>query len=192
MDGNQNGDYDDDGDDDEVFALKGIDDDDSEEDEGFYEDDDDKVLDVEAEIETEAPDTKKKSKHSRKGKTAESPEPEEEEEEEEREEGWGRGRAAYYSSNAVELESDDEEGHELEEQEAKRLQAAVRKEMTDDDFGLNDNPEVMQKDSDMEYGDCCSLYPFVIITDPLQVASQRAHLRSFLHYLRIKKVCSVI
>ena len=189
MDGDQNGDYDDDGDNDEVFALNGIDDD-SEEDEGFYVDEDDKILDDEAEIEAEAPATKKKSKHSRKvkGKTAESPEPEEEEEEEE---GWGRGRAAYYSSNADQLESDDEEGNELEEQEAKRLQAAVRKEMTDDDFGLNDNPEVMQKDSDMEYGHC-SLYPFAIITDPLQVALQRAYLRSFLHYLQIKRACSVI
>ena len=164
LDGNQYDDYDDNGDDDEVFALKGIEDDDSEEDDGFYEDEDDEILDDEAEIETEAPGTEKKLKHSRKvkGKTAESPEPEEEEEEE----GWGRGRAAYYSSNAVELESDDEEGHELEEQEAKRLQAAVRKEMTDDDFGLYDNPEVMQKDSDMEYGHCSSLYPFAIITDP--------------------------
>ena len=162
MDGDQYGDYDDDGDDDEVFALKGIDDDDSEEDEGVY-DEDDEILDDEAEIETEAPSTKKKSKHSRKvkGKTAESPEPELEEEEE----GWGRGRAAYYSSNAVELESDDEEGNELEEQEAKRLQAAARKEMTDDDFGLNDNPEVVQKDSDIEYGHCPP-HPFAISTDP--------------------------
>ena len=152
MNGDQNGDYDDDIDDDEVFALKEIDND-SEEDEGFYEDDDNEILDDEAEIETEAPGTKKKSKHSRevKEETAESPEPEVEEEEVEEVEGWGRGRAAYYSSNAVELESDDEEGNELEEQEAKRLQAAMRKEMTDDDFGLNDNPEVMQKDSDMEY-----------------------------------------
>jgi U3 small nucleolar RNA-associated protein 3 len=150
LNGDQYGGYDDDGDDDEVFALKGINDDDSEEDEGFY-DQDEEILDDEAEIETEASGTKKKSKHSRKvkGKTAESPEPEEEKEEEE--EGWGRGRAAYYSSNAVELESDDEEGNELEEQEAKRLQAAARKEMTDDDFGLNDNPEVTQNDPDMEY-----------------------------------------
>jgi U3 small nucleolar RNA-associated protein 3 len=49
------------------------------------------------------------------------------------------------------LESDDEEGNELEEQEAKRLQAAARKEMTDDDFGLNDSPEVMQNVPDIEY-----------------------------------------
>ena len=189
MDGGQ---YDyDDGDDDEVFALKGIDDN-SEDDEGFYEDEDDEMLDDEAEIETEAPVTKKKSKNSRKvkGRTVDSPEPEEEEEEEE-EEGWGHGRAAYYSSNAVELESDDEEGNELEEQEAKRLQAAVRKEMTDDDFGLNDNPEIMQNDPDIEY-EHSSLYPFAIITDPLQVASQSAQLRYFPHYLQIKRACSVI
>ena len=133
LNGDQYGGYDDDGDDDEVFALKGVDND-SEEDEGFYEDEDGEVLDNdETEIETEGPGTKKKSKHSKKvkRKTAGSPEPEEEEEKEE-EDGWGRGRAAYYSSNAVELESDDEEGNELEEQEAKRLQAVARKEMTED------------------------------------------------------------
>ena len=192
LNGDQYGGYDDDGDDDEVFALKGINDDDSEEGENFY-DEDDEILDDEPEIEKEAPGTKKKSKHSRKvkGKTAESPEPEEEEEKEEEEEGWGRGRAAYYSSNAVELGSDDEEGNELEEQEAKRLQTAARKEMTDDDFGLNDNPEVLQIDLNMEYR-YCSLYPFAITTDPLQVASQRAHLQSFLHYLQIKRTYSVI
>ena len=190
LNGDQYGGYDDDGDDDEVFALKGVDND-SEEDEGFYEDEDGEVLDNdETEIETEGPGTKKKSKHSKKvkRKTAGSPEPEEEEEEEE-EDGWGRGRAAYYSSNAVELESDDEEGNELEEQEAKRLQAVARKEMTDDDFGLNDNPEVLQNDPDIEY---CSHYLFAIITDSLQVASQRAHLRCFLHYLKIKRACFVI
>ena len=161
MDGDHNSGYDEDGEDDEVFALKGIDDD-LQEDEGFYGYEDDEVPDDEAELETEAPATKRKSKHSRKakGKTAESPE---EEEAAEEEEGWGRGRAAYYSSNADQLESDDEEGNELEEQEAKRLQAAMRKEMTDDDFGLNDNPEVMQKD-DMEYGHWC-LYPFATIAD---------------------------
>ena len=161
LDGNQNG-YVDDVDDVEVFALKGIDEEDEEdeEDEDFYRYEDD-----EAEIETEVPTTKKKFKYSKKpkGKTAESPE------EEEEEEGWGRGRAAYYSSNADQLESDDEEGNELEEQEAKRLQAAMRKEMTDDDFGLDDNPEIIQK-ADMEYGDC-SLYSHIVITDFSQAIS---------------------
>lgn len=182
LNGDQYGGYDDDGDDDEVFALKGINDDDSEEDENFY-NENEEIPDDELEIEKEVPGTKKKSKHSRKvkGKTAELPEPEEEEKEEE-DEGWGRGRAAYYSSNAVELESDDEEGNELEEQEAKRLQTAARIEMTDDDFGLNDNPEVMQNDPDMEYR-YYSLYPLAITTDPLKVASQRAHFLSFLHCL---------
>ena len=163
LDGGHN-DYGDD-EDDEVFALQGIDDD-SEEDEGFYGPEDDAG---DEEIETEAPATKKKSKHSQKlkGKTVESLEDEEEEEEEE--EGWGRGRAAYYSSNADQLQSDDEEGNELEEQEVKRLQVAMRKEMTDDDFGLNDNPEVVRKD-DMEYG-YCSLYCSAIIADSSQAIS---------------------
>lgn len=161
---------------------------DSEEDKGFYEDDE--VPDDEAEIEKEVPATKKKSKRSRKIKENAVESPEEGEEEGEEEEGWGRGRAAYYSSNADQLESDDEEGNELEEQEAIRLQAAIRKEMTDDDFGLNDNLEVLRKD-DLEYGHY-SLYASAIITDFSQAILWRAHLLSFLHYLQIKRACSII
>ncbi len=91
---------------------------------------------------------------------------------EEEEESWGQSRAAYYSSNAANLESDDEEGHELEEQEAKRLQAKARQEMTDDDFGFNDPIDLTGiADDDDEYVvvfvvfDCifipCSVVPVV-------------------------------
>lgn len=84
--------------------------------------------------------TKKSTKSKKtKGKAAEENDKSEEEEEEE---SWGKGRAAYYASNAYELESDDEEGNELEEQEAKRLQNKMREEMKDDDFGLDDNPDL--------------------------------------------------
>ena len=58
--------------------------------------------------------------------------------EEEEEESWGAKKSAYYASNAREIESDDEEANELEEQEAKRLQAKMRDAMADDDFGLED------------------------------------------------------
>ncbi|KAF8964204.1 Sas10 C-terminal domain-containing protein [Flammula alnicola] len=135
------GGYDDDGDDDEVFALKGMEDgSDSDGDAHDYqEDEEDEEEDEMLQEEISAPKKKKSKKDKKtKGKAVEEDEAEPEEEEEE---SWGRGRAAYYSSNADQLESDDEEGNELEEQEAKRLQTKMREEMNDEDFGLNDNPE---------------------------------------------------
>ncbi len=62
----------------------------------------------------------------------------EEGQESEEEESWGRKKSAYYSSNAAELDSEDEEANELEEQEAKRIQTKARDAMLDDDFGLAD------------------------------------------------------
>jgi U3 small nucleolar RNA-associated protein 3 len=59
-------------------------------------------------------------------------------ESEEEEESWGRKKSAYYSSNAAELDSEDEEANELEEQEARRIQTKARDAMQDDDFGLAD------------------------------------------------------
>jgi U3 small nucleolar RNA-associated protein 3 len=52
------------------------------------------------------------------------------------EETWGTKKSAFY--DADEVDSDDEEALELEEQEARRLQAKARSDMTEDDFGLND------------------------------------------------------
>ncbi|KAJ7288434.1 Sas10 C-terminal domain-containing protein [Mycena rebaudengoi] len=117
----------DDGDDDEVFALDLDDDEEDEEQDEDMEDDNDE------------PVAKKKPTKSKKKSKPVPESPSEEDSEED--EAWGRGRSAYYSSNAAQLDSDDEEGNELEEQEAKRLQAKSRDAMGDDDFGLDDAME---------------------------------------------------
>lgn len=125
---------DDEGDEEEVFALDGVaDDSDDSQDEGHAGEDDE---DEEEEYPEPGPSTKK-SKKGKKGAKAPATSDEESGSEEE-EEGWGRSKAAYYSSNAGQLESDDEEANELEEQEARRLQAKARDTMTDEDFGLGD------------------------------------------------------
>ncbi|KAF8073806.1 Sas10 C-terminal domain-containing protein [Lyophyllum atratum] len=94
---------DDDGDDDEVFALKGLEDD---EDVDMDEDEEEE----EEEGQEESVTTKKgKEKSKKKKKKTESSEEEGSESEEET---WGRTKSAWYSSNAVQLESDDEEGNE--------------------------------------------------------------------------------
>lgn len=129
------GDYgrDDDGDEDEVFALQGIEDEDDGDVEMLSEDD---ILQ-----ETPSKSTKTtKAKNSKKRKKVANSS--EEEPSDSEEETWGRGKSAYYASNAAELESEDEEGHELEEQEAKRLQAKGREGMADEDFGLDDDQDV--------------------------------------------------
>lgn len=59
-------------------------------------------------------------------------------EEESEEDTWGKNKSAYYSSNAAELNSDDDEANELELQEAMRLQQKGRDGMAEDDFGLGD------------------------------------------------------
>lgn len=122
---------DDDGDEDEVFALKGIPSSESDEDEedlheGNYDED-------------QSHSTAHVSKGG-KAKVKLPPESDDEKEEQgsEEEESWGRKKSAYYSSNAAELDSDDEEANELEEQEARRIQAKARDAMLDDDFGLAD------------------------------------------------------
>ncbi|TFK40611.1 Sas10 C-terminal domain-containing protein [Crucibulum laeve] len=125
----------DDGDDDEIFALKGMVDSD-EDDQGDYEGMDENDLHT-GDLAGEPEKTKAKN-FKKKGKAKDSSEQEESEEEEET---WGRSKAAYYSSNAAELESDDEEGHELEEQEAKRLQAKACADLGEDDFGLDNIPD---------------------------------------------------
>ncbi|KAF7291602.1 hypothetical protein HMN09_01251300 [Mycena chlorophos] len=114
-----------DGDEEEVFGLDLSDEESDEDEPEGQQDGDDEEEDIPS-----AP-TKSKSKKSKKAKKAES-------ESESEEEGWGRGRSAYYSSNAAQLDSDDEEANELEEQEARRLQSKTRDSMQDDDFGLDD------------------------------------------------------
>ncbi|KAI6030544.1 Sas10 C-terminal domain-containing protein [Pisolithus orientalis] len=117
----------------EVFALHGISDDDGDEAGGEadgLEDD----SDVDMEDEKVPPKKQKSSKSkSKKAKKDSSPSPVEEEEET-----WGHGKRAYYSSNAAEIGSDDEEAQEMEEQEARRLQTKAREGLADEDFGLGE------------------------------------------------------
>ena len=138
LEGDESGD-DEDGDEDEVFALKGMPEDDSSEDEQDEHamDSDEDIDDVHYAAAAAAEKGKKKEKQ-KKGKKGKKDESEDEEESESEEEGWGTKKSAYYASNADEIESDDEEANELEEQEAKRLQAKARDAMADDDFGLGD------------------------------------------------------
>lgn len=110
--------------------MKGLEEDES---------DDDVEQDYDAgEAMEEAPAAKKNAKKNKPKSKKKSAESEESGESESEEETWGRGKGAYYASNAEQLESDDEEGNELEEQEAKRLQAKAREGMSDKDFGLDD------------------------------------------------------
>ncbi|KAJ7212214.1 Sas10 C-terminal domain-containing protein [Mycena pura] len=131
LEGNNFGE-DEDGDEDEVFGLD-------------LDEDDDEVEQENAEDDEEIPVATKKSSKSRKPKAKSTSESSSDEESEE--EGWGRGRSAYYSSNAAQLESDDEEGNELEEQEARRLQTKSRDSMRDEDFGLEDVVEPIALDA---------------------------------------------
>ncbi|KAF9013454.1 Sas10 C-terminal domain-containing protein [Cyathus striatus] len=158
---------DNDGDEDEVFALKGIEDDDKEEDE------DEGVDDFDEEEMEDVPKKKsskpfKKSKPKRKSLSSD-----EEEEESEPEESWGQTKAAWYSSNADQIESDDEETNELEEQEAKRLQQKAREDLTEDDFGLNDSPETDMKDG---FEDIVEPAPAVLPVLPSDKKSLLRHL----------------
>ncbi|KAJ3541270.1 hypothetical protein NM688_g6111 [Phlebia brevispora] len=137
---------DDEGDEEEVFALKGMSDESDEDDEGEAggsfgddDDDDDNLEELAANV---AKANAKAASKKAKGKQKEGPPPSSDASDSESEdEGWGRNKASYYSSNAAQLESDDEEANELEEQEAKRLQSKVRDVMVDDDFGLGDIPD---------------------------------------------------
>ena len=143
----------DDGDEDEVFALKGMPDDgsssDEDENEGPEYGSDDDIDHVHyAAAESAKKEKKKQGKaKGKKGKQDESGS-EDEDDESEEEEGWGTKKSAYYASNAEQLESDDEEANELEEQEAKRLQTKARDAMADDDFGLGDVVEGAPEDVD--------------------------------------------
>ncbi|KAJ7254352.1 Sas10 C-terminal domain-containing protein [Mycena haematopus] len=135
LEGNEIG-GDDDGDDDEVFGLDLSD----EEELGDDENEDEDVPAANLKSKSSKSKSKKaKAQAKAKGKGSSS----EEEDEEDEDEAWGRGRSAYYSSNAAQLDSDDEEGNELEEQEAKRLQTKSRDAMDDDDFGLDDAVEAI-------------------------------------------------
>jgi U3 small nucleolar RNA-associated protein 3 len=134
----------DDGDGDEVFGLQGLPAEDSDDDDDLDQGEDQEDVDME-----EQPTPKSKSKKS-KGKKSTMKESSESPGSESDEETWGRNKSAYYSSNAAQLESDDEEANELEEQEAKRLQAKARDAMGEDDFGLGDPHEIIGGQTDVE------------------------------------------
>ncbi|KAJ3856632.1 Sas10 C-terminal domain-containing protein [Lentinula lateritia] len=129
-------------DDDEVFALQ-MEDEESEEDE-----DEDEESEATEENDNQSSraspkvtKSKQKATAKGKGKGKESQIESSDDDDEEEEETWGSGKAAYYSSNAAQMESDDEEALQLEEQEARRLQAKARDDMNDEDFGLEDSIE---------------------------------------------------
>lgn len=132
--------------DDEVFALKGL----SEEDSDL--DDDDGYgdgMDMEEEPEPKKKQESKKSKSKKSSSQVLSESGSENSESED--ETWGRNKGAYYSSNAAQLESDDEEANALEEQEAIRLQAKVRGALCEDDFGLGDSIALVEGHGKIEY-----------------------------------------
>ncbi|KAF5338889.1 hypothetical protein D9611_008769 [Ephemerocybe angulata] len=156
----------DDGEDDEVFGLKGLEEEDDDEDvdmEGFEDDDEEEEEEAPSKAKSKKSDKKSKDKKKAKGELSSD---EEDEAQEEEEETWGRGKAAYYNSNADELESDDEEGHELEEQEAKRLQAKAREDMTDEDFGLKDIIEISKDEIDFALEEPTPVTKQVLPTEP--------------------------
>jgi U3 small nucleolar RNA-associated protein 3 len=143
------------GDEDEVFALKGLEDD-GDDDSG--EDEDIEMENLDGGEAREEPPTPKKKKKTQKRKQSSQSESSEELESEEEEETWGKSKSAYYSSNAAQLDSDDEEANELEEQEAKRLQAKLREDLEDVDFGLNDAFDITGIHTGTEYA--TMFFPF--------------------------------
>ena len=134
LEGEEEG-HDSDGDEEEVFALQGLDDsEDTNASEDHVDDGDDDSVDEDAGSKPVPSKTssKKKSDTKVRGSDAQSSGSEDDEE------SWGKKKSAYYSSNMDQLESDDDEANEMEEEEARRLQAKLRSTMTEHDFGLDD------------------------------------------------------
>ncbi|KIJ55354.1 hypothetical protein M422DRAFT_239973 [Sphaerobolus stellatus SS14] len=136
--------------DEEVFGLDLDDSSDQGDDE---EHDDEQEDEDDDELGAEEPKKESKSrKESKKFKKKDSsPPPSEGGSDSEEIESWGKKKSAYYSSNAdilalKEGEEDEDEAYEMEEQEAKRLQAKMRDGMDDGDFGLDDVAEIIEDD----------------------------------------------
>lgn len=66
----------------------------------------------------------------------------EDDRENQQEESWGRKKSVYYSTNAAQIDSDDEEAQKLEEAEVLRLQTQARDALDEADFGLFDAPSL--------------------------------------------------
>jgi U3 small nucleolar RNA-associated protein 3 len=124
-----------------VFRLNGIDDSDDEGGMAEYEHEDDS--DEEEEVPTAKTETAQRKGKGKKRKVVESSS--EEGNSESEEETWGRSRGAYYASKADQLDPEDEEANELQEKEARMLQAKARDDMVEADFGLED-PVQRRKD----------------------------------------------
>lgn len=145
---------DEDEDEDEVFALEGVSDEDSEEAE---EDEDEDGHAAEEEDDDDPVVTKNKTRTKAKLKKASSPSDTGSEDE-----SWGRSKSAYYSSNAAQIDSEDEEANELEEQEARRLQVKARDAIREDDFGLGEGLE-QESDAEAEYVVSFVCYPWLTL-----------------------------
>lgn len=158
-----------------MFALKGLAE--SSEEELGEEDEDEDAEEPPSEApKKKTKPTKKKTKESKAKKTAESSEDELSDEDEE-EESWGHKKSAYYSSNAAQIESDDEEAQEMEEQEARRLQAKLRAPMREEDFGYS---EALQRAVDVkpvEYVHLTSLFMSLPLMSYLAIFGNRCKSR---------------
>lgn len=129
-------DMDDDGDEDEVFALNGIP-------ESGSSSEDESAAELEKGESAKPDKTKPKPKGKKQAQVSDS---DKESDSEEEEETWGSKKSAYYSTNAAHFDPEDEEANELEEQEAKRIQTKNRDVLADDDFGLEDHVEVVSQE----------------------------------------------
>jgi U3 small nucleolar RNA-associated protein 3 len=124
----------------EVFALNKLKEFSEEEAEGIEEEEDASLV--------SRPKKGKKDKRNLKipGKTAlsDATAPPETSDSDEPLESWGRNKSAYYSTNAADIDSDDEEARILEENEVIKLQKQARATLEEDDFGTHDGQRQME------------------------------------------------
>lgn len=132
LEGDEEG-HDSDGDEEEVFALEGLSESEDTDEDLEYEDGDnnsDNADDVE-------PDKSlPKGTYSKKELVTSARDSDGSTDNED--ESWGKKKSAYYSSNIDQLESDDDEANDMEEEEARRIQAKLRSTLSEADFGLGD------------------------------------------------------
>ena len=98
--------------------------------------------DEESEGETPTPVLPSKKKKPKKALVEPDGDASEDDHENEREESWGRKKSDYYSTNAAQIDSDDEEAQKLEGAEVLRLQTQARDALDEADFGLFDAPSL--------------------------------------------------
>ena len=174
LDGDDGAQDDDDNGEEEVFALNGMPQSDSEQsEEEEDEDGEDEDVDMEDAEDTRPPQKKaakakgKPASRQDLAKDAASDKSDDEDEEQ----GWGDKKSAYYSTNAEELDSEDDEANELEEQEARRLQSKSRDVMNEDDFGMGDVAEPDLLDDPIESVRPSFLYTFWLTASAAGISS---------------------